>query len=257
MRPSTAQLEYFTSERSRELLEQLDGARIPRHVAIIMDGNGRWAAAHGKPRLTGHKAGVGAVRDAIATAVELKIGFLTLYSFSSENWSRPAEEVAGIMSLFVEVLSREVPNLNAQNVRVRVIGDMESLPPRTKQAFDSCMAATAGNTGLTLVVALNYGARQDVVSAARTLARRVAEGSLSADDIDIETFSGALSTAGIPDPDLLVRTSGEMRISNFLLWEIAYSELYVTDTYWPDFGPDEFLAALVEFQSRQRRFGGL
>ena len=251
------QLEYFTSERARHLLGEIDASRLPTHVAIIMDGNGRWAAAHGKPRLAGHKAGAGAVRDAIATAVELGLRYLTIYSFSSENWSRPAEEVAGIMGLFVEVLSRETPNLNAQNVRVQVIGDMSTLPDKTRSAFDECTRSTSSNTGLTLVVALNYGARQDLVGAVRTIAGRVERGEVALNDIDADLVSATLSTAGIPDPDLLIRTSGEMRLSNFLLWEIAYSELYVTDTFWPAFGPEQFLDALVSYQSRNRRFGGL
>lgn len=257
MEATPKQLEYFASERSRSLLSGVDADRIPDHVAIIMDGNGRWATAHGKPRISGHKAGVLAVREAIASSIELGVRFLTIYSFSSENWARPQDEVSGLMGLFVEVLAREVSNLNAQNVRVRVIGDLDGLPARTKRAFDDCVESTAANSGMTLVVAVNYGARQDIVAAARAIASDVAAGSLVPSEVDQDVFESRLSTAGIPSPDVLIRTSGELRLSNFLLYECAYSEIVVSDALWPDFGPEAYLEAIVEFQRRHRRFGGL
>ena len=253
--PDQARLEeHFSSPRARTLLAELSVTResLPRHVAIIMDGNGRWAKQRGKPRLAGHKAGVVAVREAIGACVELGVDYLTVYSFSSENWSRPKDEVSGIMSLFVEVLAKELRELNEQNVRVRIIGDMTGVPTRTQRAFDDCCASTAGNTGLTLVVALNYGGRADIVAAAK---RCVEEGLTG--ELDAETFASRLSTAGIPDPDLLIRTSGEERLSNFLLWEAAYAEFYFTEVLWPDFTRESLLEALIDYQHRSRRYGGV
>lgn len=247
---------FFQSDRGGELLASVDPGRIPDHVAIIMDGNGRWAAARGLPRLAGHKAGALAVREAIAAAIELGIGYLTIYSFSSENWRRPRDEVSGLMRLFVEVLERELVNLEERDVRVRVIGDLGDLPTTTASAFERCVERTADNTGMTLVVALNYGARNDILAATKALAEQVLEGGLRVQEIDEDLLASSLSTAGIPDPDLLVRTSGEMRISNFLLWEIAYSELWVTPVLWPDFSRDDLLQAVIDYQSRDRRFGG-
>jgi len=253
--PDQARLEeHFSSPRARALLAELSAepCDLPRHVAVIMDGNGRWASLRGKPRLAGHKAGVAAVREAIGACVELGIDYLTIYSFSSENWSRPKDEVSGIMSLFVEVLAKEVRELNEQNVRVRIIGEAAGVPARTQRAFDDCCASTAANTGLTLVVALNYGARADIVAAAR----RCAQAGL-AGELDAEAFAARLSTAGIPDPDLLIRTSGEERLSNFLLWEAAYAELYFTELLWPDFTRESLLEALIDYQHRSRRYGGV
>ena len=255
--------EWFGSERSSAALAVLDKEALPRHIAILMDGNGRWAKKQGKPRLFGHKAGVASVREMIASCVELGIPYLTIYSFSSENWSRPEDEVSGIMKLFVEVLSREISNLNRQNVRVKLIGEIDDLPEITKAAFAECVQSTAANTGLTLVVALNYGARQDLVNAMKAIAREACEvckddgGGLRLDDITPDLISAKLSTAGIPDPDFMIRTSGESRLSNFLLFETAYTEFYFTDTLWPDFNRDALLQALLSFQGRDRRFGGL
>ena len=248
---------FYSSHTSRDLLARLDHESIPRHVAIIMDGNGRWAKQRGKPRLNGHKAGAAMVREAIAAAIELGVEYLTIYSFSTENWTRPADEVKGIMSLFVEVLERELKSLQEKNVRVRLIGDASRLPQKTRDAFDDCVSQTADDTGLTLVVAVNYGARSDMVDAVRRIAVQVKQGLLEPDDIDEKTIASQLSTAGIPDPDLLIRTSGEMRISNFLLYEIAYSEIVVSDTLWPDFDRDAFLSCILEYQKRARRFGGV
>jgi undecaprenyl diphosphate synthase len=247
---------FFRAKRDAELLGTFVPERTPRHVAVIMDGNGRWAKRRGLPRLAGHQAGAKAVREAIAASIELGIRYLTIYSFSSENWSRPADEVFGLMDLFVEVLEREVGNLMDLGVRVRVIGHMADLPERTLRAFERVEERTAGNDVLDLVVALNYGARTELVDAARTLARRVAAGELDPAAIDEAAIAGSLYTAGIPDPDLVIRTSGEMRISNFLLWQIAYSELWMTATLWPDFRRGDLLRAVVDYQRRDRRFGG-
>jgi undecaprenyl diphosphate synthase len=221
-----------------------------------MDGNGRWAAQRSLPRLAGHKEGAKAVREAIAAAIELGLGFLTIYSFSSENWSRPEDEVKGLMNLFVEVLERELDNLQRMNVRVVVAGRTRDLPTKTAAAFERTMRDTEQNTGLTLVVALNYGGRAEIVDACRAIARGAADGRIDPEQVDADMFAGHLYAPGIPDPDLVVRTSGEMRVSNFLLWQIAYSELYVTDTLWPDFTRDDLLAAIVDYQARTRRFGG-
>jgi undecaprenyl diphosphate synthase len=248
--------QFFHSKRAHELLAEFDATSVPTHVAVIMDGNGRWATKRGLPRIAGHRAGAKAVKETIAAAIELGIGYLTIYSFSSENWSRPADEVFGLMHLFVEVLERELANLQKMNVRVVTIGDTGALPEATRSSFARCVERTADNGGLTLVVALNYGGRGDLTNAARALARDVAAGRLDAESVGEGDISSRLSTAGIPDPDLVVRTSGEMRISNFLLWEIAYAELWVTATLWPDFGRTDLLKAVVDFQKRVRRFGG-
>jgi len=221
-----------------------------------MDGNGRWASKRGLPVAAGHSAGAKAVRESIAASIEMGIEYLTVYSFSTENWNRSAAEVSGLMRLFIEVLERELTNLQRMNVRVRVIGRMAELPDATREAFERVCAATEANTGLTLVVALNYGARAEIVSAARGLAADVAAGRIEVDAIDDALFSSRLSTAGIPDPDLLIRTSGEWRISNFLLWQIAYSELFVTNVLWPDFNRTDLLRAVIDYQHRERRFGG-
>ncbi len=247
---------YFTSARSRDLLTRLRPERVPGHVAVIMDGNGRWAKKRGLPRLAGHKAGAAAVRELIGTAIELDVRYLTIYSFSSENWNRSPEEVSGLMDLFVEVLHKELASLQERHVRVVVIGRMDALPPKTRAAFEDCIVQTAENDGLTLVVALNYGGRTELCDAARSIAQDVAAGLLEAAEVDESAIAARLYTTGIPDPDLVIRTSGEMRVSNFLLWQIAYAEFYVTETLWPDFGKDDLLDAVVDFGSRERRFGG-
>ncbi len=247
---------YFTSKRGRQLLNRLVPAHTPAHIAVIMDGNGRWAKRRGLPRLAGHKAGAAAVRELIGTAIELDVRYLTIYSFSSENWNRSPEEVSGLMDLFVEVLQKELDSLQERHVRVAVIGRIDALPPKTKAAFEDCMDATRDNDGLTLVVALNYGGRTEICDAARAVAEDVAAGRLGPADVDEEAFAARLYTAGIPDPDLVVRTSGELRVSNFLLWQIAYAEFYITDVLWPDFDRDDLLEAVVDFGARERRFGG-
>ncbi len=255
--PRNASLEaFFRSRTDRALLDRLDVAHVPPHVAIIMDGNGRWATKRALPRQFGHKAGTKAVRESIATCLELGIEFLTIYSFSSENWRRSAEEVNGLMSLFVEVLEAEMDSLMEQRVRVLLIGSEAGVPERTMTAFREAERQTAANDRLTLVVALNYGGRQELTEAVRVIAQDVADGRLRPEDITQGTVDAALYTHAIPDPDLLIRTSGEMRVSNFLLWQIAYSELWVTAVLWPDFRRGDLLRAVVDFQQRSRRFGG-
>lgn len=248
---------FYSSHQSQLLLAQLELSQIPAHVAIIMDGNGRWAEQRGKKRLFGHQAGVASVREAVEAADEIGIKYLTVYSFSSENWSRPEEEVFGLMTLFAEVMGREIAGLNEKNVRVRVIGNLDMLPERTKEMFLKGMKETAVNTGLTLVIAVNYGARDDIVQASKTLAYKAVNGQIEPSEINEDQLTAELWTAGIPNPDLIIRTSGELRLSNFLLWESAYAEFYSTEELWPDFNRDSLLAALVDYQGRVRRYGGL
>ncbi len=232
-----------------------DGAPTPLHVAIIMDGNGRWANARGKPRNAGHRAGAEAVRRTIEAAAALSIKYLTLFSFSSENWKRPATEVSDLMGLLRLYLRKEVTTMVDKNVRLKVIGERGRLSADIISAIDEAEARTAHCSGLTLVLALNYGGRAEIVQASKALAKAVAAGDFDPDAIDETMFAGALETAGMPDPDLLIRTSGEQRISNFLLWQLAYAEFVFVDKHWPDFGSDDLAAAIKEFGNRERRFG--
>jgi len=227
------------------------------HVAIIMDGNGRWAKARGLPRTAGHKRGADAVRRVVHSAVELGVSYLTLFGFSAENWQRPVTEVRDLMSLLRFYLEREVAELGREGVRFRVIGERSRLPKDTVDLIEAAERSTAGNTKLTLIIALSYGSRQEIIAAAQTLAADCAAGRMTPAQIDQATFSRHLLTDGIPDPDLLIRTSGEQRISNFLLWQLAYTELVFTDTLWPDFGHDELAAAIATFRSRDRRYGAV
>ena len=228
---------------------------VPRHVAIIMDGNGRWATRRGLPRAAGHGEGVKSLRSVVRAAGELGVEFLTIYAFSSENWQRPASEVSTLMTLLERSIERELPELMERNVRFRAIGRSDGVPPRVAAGIRRLMDTTAGNTGLTLLMAFNYGGRDEMVDAVRAIAREVARGTLRPEDIDEARVSRALYTDGVPDPDLLIRTSGEQRLSNFLLWQVAYTELWMTPTLWPDFGAREFCVAVAEFQQRHRRFG--
>ena len=228
---------------------------LPRHVAVIMDGNGRWATQRGLPRVAGHSEGVKAVRSVVRAAGELGIEFLTLYAFSSENWNRPRQEVSTLMSLLERSIDRELPELMARNVRFRAIGRAEGAPPKIRQRIERLEEETARNTGLNLLMAFNYGGRDELVDACRALARQVKTGVLRPEDINEERLARALYTEGVPDPDLLIRTSGELRVSNFLLWQIAYTELWMTPTLWPDFGPRELYLAVADYQQRSRRFG--
>jgi len=227
----------------------------PRHVAIIMDGNGRWATKRGLPRVAGHHQGVKAVRETVRQAGELGIEFLTLYAFSSENWRRPETEVSFLMTLLERTIDGELPDLMAKNVRFRVIGRPAGIPPGVRRRIEHVVTETAANSGLTLVLALNYGGRDEIVDAVRDLARAVRAGALDPEGIDEAAVARALYTDGTPDPDLLIRTGGEMRVSNFLLWQIAYTELWVTPTLWPDFGTRDLYVAVADFQRRDRRFG--
>ena len=237
--------------------DALDCARIPEHIAVIMDGNGRWAKKRALNRLKGHKAGIEAVRETIRCASDLGVRYLTIYSFSTENWKRPQEEVVGLMDLFAKTMLAEVDGLHEEHVRVKTIGDLSPLPEETRDAFEEAWEKTKDNTGMTLVVAVNYGSRQEIVNAARACADAAARGETAASAITEESFEKHLFTAGMPDPDLVIRTSGEMRISNFLLWQIAYSEFVVTDVLWPDFDRYELLRCLLEYQKRDRRFGAV
>jgi undecaprenyl diphosphate synthase len=238
-----------------ELQECIRARPLPRHIAVIMDGNGRWATRRGLPRVAGHSHGVQAVRETIRAAGRIGVEYLTLYAFSSENWQRPSLEVSTLMNLLERSIDRELPELMARNVRFRVIGRRGGVPLAVQRRIDRVVEATAGNTGLNLFMAFNYGGRDELVDACRALARQAAAGAIRPEDIDEERLGGSLYTGGVPDPDLLIRTSGEMRVSNFLLWQIAYTELWVTPTFWPDFGPRELYVALAEFQQRTRRFG--
>ncbi|HEX6988539.1 MAG TPA: isoprenyl transferase [Bacillota bacterium] len=238
-------------------VERLRAGALPRHVAIIMDGNGRWAHQRGLPRIAGHRASVEAVRDVVRFAGELGLEVLTLYAFSTENWKRPRPEVDALMDLLVDHVHSDLDELHANDVQVRVIGRVDELPPAPRAAVQRAMDRTAQNRGLRLVLALNYGGRRELADACARLAARVAEGELRPGDIDERTVSQALYTAGLPDPDLLIRTSGELRISNFLLWQLAYTEFWVTDVCWPDFRRQHLAEALEAFQRRDRRFGGL
>jgi undecaprenyl diphosphate synthase len=229
----------------------------PTHVAIIMDGNGRWAAKRGLPRLEGHRRGVEAIRRAVRAAGELGIRYLTVYSFSAENWRRPAQEVSDLMGLLKRFVRHDLAELHANNIRVRIIGVREGLSPDIRLLLDEAEQLTRSNTGLTLVIAFNYGGRQEIVQAMRSLAQQVKDGTLDPSAIDMETIGAALDTHGIPDPDLVIRTSGEQRISNFLTWQTAYAEFVFLPDFWPDFDETTFRAALDEYGRRERRFGGL
>jgi len=229
--------------------------RLPGHVAVIMDGNGRWAKRRALPRQAGHRAGVKAARQIVEACGRRGIRALTLFAFSSENWRRPRREVGALMKLFVEALDREMDELHSNGVRIRFIGDRDTLAPELRARMRSGEERTADNPGLTLVIAVGYGGRWDIARAARSLAREAASGGLDPSAIDEQAVAERLSTAGLPDPDLLIRTGGNQRISNFLLWQLAYSECYFTDRLWPDFGEEDFEAALAQFAGTERRFG--
>ena len=235
--------------------EQIQADRIPQHVAIIMDGNGRWAKRQGLARMFGHRQGVETVHRITEAAAELGISYMTLYAFSTENWNRPKEEVDALMALLVDTIAKETPTLMKNNIRLQTIGDLSRLPQITRERFVACIEETSVNTGLTLVIALSYSARWELIQAARKIAMAVKDGNLLVEDINEEIISGYLTTSDMPDPDLLIRTSGELRISNFLLWQLAYSELYFTNCLWPEFTTEEFYRAIVDYQSRERRFG--
>lgn len=238
------------------MTEEIDKSSLPRHVAIIMDGNGRWAKARGLDRSEGHVEGVNTVRRITEVASELGIGYLTLYTFSTENWNRPKAEVDALMHLIVIAIERETPDLIKNNVRLAMIGDTSRMPREAYERLQQCIADTSHCTGLTLTLAISYSARWEIIQACRRFSEDVAAGKAAATDMDSDqAFDAYLSTAGMPDPDLLIRTGGDHRVSNFLLWQIAYSEIYVTDTFWPDFSREDFIRALYDFGGRERRFG--
>ena len=230
---------------------------IPRHIAVIMDGNGRWAKERGLPRREGHRAGAESVREVTDACIELGVEYVTLYAFSSENWNRPEAEVKALMALLDRFLSEKAKDLEKQKIRLVAIGQLDRLPAKTRALLDKIIERTARHTALTLVLALSYGGREEIVSAARSLAADAAAGNLSPSDIDGALFASRLQTAGIPDPDLLVRTSGEMRVSNFLLWQISYAEIVIVKKFWPDFRRNDLIESVREYQRRHRRFGAL
>ena len=238
-----------------ELLEKIDKSRLPRHIAIIMDGNGRWAKEQGQDRLYGHFHGVESVRNIVEGCAELGVGYLTLYAFSTENWDRPENEVAGLMELLVNTIRKEIESLHKNNIRLLVIGDMNMLPDHARQELNEALDITKNNSGLNLIMALSYSGRWEILNAAKNIARNVQEGKLSLQAIDQDTFHRYLCTADYPDPELMIRTSGEFRISNFLLYQLAYAELYFTDVRWPDFRKENLYQAIVDYQGRERRFG--
>ncbi|MGA2407033.1 MAG: isoprenyl transferase [Bacteroidales bacterium] len=238
-----------------QLRKQIDCKKLPSHVAIIMDGNGRWARQRGLDRIFGHQQGVNAVREVIETAAELGIRFLTLYAFSTENWGRPDEEVAALMSIMIQSLSNETDTLLKNNIRLKAIGDMDRLADDVKERLFETIKLTSVSTGLNLIIALSYSSRWEITAAARRISIDVKKGTLNPDSITEEDFEKYLTTYEIPDPELMIRTSGELRISNFLLWQVAYAELYFTEVLWPDFGKDDFYNAIIDFQKRERRFG--
>lgn len=237
------------------LKEQINRERLPQHIAIIMDGNGRWAKRHGKERLYGHYNGVESVRKITEAATELGVKYLTLYTFSTENWDRPQDEVDGLMELLVDNIEKETPTFHKNNIRFMTIGDTARMPANAQRRLRDCTDETAANTGLTLILALSYSSRWELTEAARQMGADVKNGTLDPETITEKTIGNYLTTKNIPDPDLLIRTSGEIRISNFLLWQIAYSELYFTETLWPDFKEEDLYKAIVDYQSRERRFG--
>lgn len=250
-------VQYFSDAPEDISLSDINLETIPSHVSIIMDGNGRWATARGLDRTEGHKAGVLSLREAVTTSVRLGLDVLSVYAFSTENWKRPQREVDLLMRLFAETLLKELPLFHQENVKLRFFGDLEALPEKTRKTFQRGLDETAQNTGMTFALAVNYGSRAELTRAAVLLAHQIAEGTVSADSVTPADFENNLYTAGLPDPDLLIRTSGELRLSNYLLWQLAYSELYVTQTYWPDFSKWDFLRAIKDYQGRERRFGGV
>jgi undecaprenyl diphosphate synthase len=235
--------------------EQIDVTRLPEHVAIIMDGNGRWAQKQGKIRHFGHETGVLSIKDIVEGCADIGIKYLTVYAFSTENWNRPIEEVNALMELLISTINQETPTLTKNNIRLNAIGDIASLPQKCIDDLKSAMDKTAGNTRCTLTLALSYSAKWEILNAAKKLAKQIEEGKINLDGINEENFAAELTTVNMPDPELMIRTSGEHRISNFLLWQMAYTEFYFTDTLWPDFRQEQLFEAIVDYQKRERRFG--
>ncbi len=240
-----------------DLKQHINKDRLPAHVAIIMDGNGRWARERGRERNFGHQNGVESVRDTVKAAAEIGIKYLTFFAFSTENWCRPHKEVETLMDLLVKAIGNETPELNEKGVRLNAIGDLESLPERCRQQLNEAIELTESNNRLIVTVALSYSARWEIANATQKIAQKIADRLLQPDEIDEEVFSAHLETASLPDPDLLIRTSGELRLSNFMLWQMAYTELYFTPVFWPDFRRKHFYQAIIDYQRRERRFGKL
>ncbi len=237
------------------LAANINRETVPKHIAIIMDGNGRWAQSQGQERLIGHHTGVESVREALKAAQEVGVKFLTLYAFSMENWNRPKKEVEGLMDLLVRTIAGEVDELDASNVRIHTIGDIDGLPNNCSDEMAAACERTRNNSGVNLVLALNYSAKWEILKGVKSIASEYAKGNINLDDITSEKIDQVLSTSGIPDPELIIRTSGEHRLSNFLLWQAAYAELHFTEVLWPDFKQDDFFRAILDYQSRERRFG--
>jgi undecaprenyl diphosphate synthase len=237
------------------LIDQIDKLKVPQHIAIIMDGNGRWAKQQGENRIYGHYEGVNSVRDVVEGAGQVGVKYITLYAFSTENWNRPKEEVDALMELLVSTISAETPQLNKKNVRLQAIGNLQSLPPACLQELNESIALTSKNTGLTLVLALSYSSKWEIINAVKQIASEVKKGHIDSDAITEKDIEHYLCTKHIPDPELMIRTSGEHRISNFLLWQLAYAEFYFTEKLWPDFRKDDLFSAILNYQNRERRFG--
>ncbi|WP_339796787.1 isoprenyl transferase [Paenibacillus sp. FSL R5-0744] len=250
-------VQAWLSRKDRQQPVEISPDNIPRHVAVIMDGNGRWAKRRGLPRVVGHQNGMKAVKRATIAADELGVEFLTMYAFSTENWKRPKEEVDYLMRLPVEFLAIELDELIEKNVQVRMMGDTDALPSYTRKAMEEAVSRTQGNTGLILNFALNYGGRKEIEDCMRSIGKDIQSGALSLENITTDLIDSRMLSGGLPDPDLLIRTSGEMRLSNFMLWQLAYSELWFTDVYWPEFDKEHLHQAVAEYQRRTRRYGGL
>lgn len=243
--------------KAKRIENMIDKGKLPRHIAIIMDGNGRWAKKKFMPRTMGHRAGMSALKKVVETCTEIGISVLTVYAFSTENWRRPSEEIDYLMNLLVEYLHKELDELNQNDICIKILGDHTSLPDKCQLEIQEAVAITADNTGMIFNIALNYGSRMEIIEAVKTIGEQLIAGKITTDSISEEMFSNLLYTKEVPDPDLLIRTAGEMRISNFLLWQIAYTELWVTDRMWPDFERDDLFDAIWDYQQRDRRFGGL
>ncbi|MEO6188077.1 MAG: isoprenyl transferase [Ginsengibacter sp.] len=237
------------------LKDEINPKKLPRHIAIIMDGNGRWAKEKGEDRLFGHYSGVESVRNIVEGCAELGVGYLTLYAFSTENWDRPKDEVSGLMELLIQTIKNETPTLNKNNIKLSVIGNTVMLPDSAKKELSEACDETAPNTGMNLVMALSYSSRWEIIEAVKQIGMEVKKGLINPEEIDKETFEHHLCTSGLPDPELMIRTSGEYRISNFLLYQLAYTELFFTDTLWPDFRKEDLYEAILDYQNRERRFG--
>ncbi|WP_330375482.1 isoprenyl transferase [Inediibacterium massiliense] len=247
----------FLKDKPQNEVVKVDMDHLPKHIAIIMDGNGRWAKKRGLPRSAGHKAGVEALREIIKTCSNLHIQHLTLYAFSTENWKRPKEEVSALMQLLIYYLKQEVSELHKNNVKIRTIGDIQKLPKAAIEEIEASVELTKNNTGLVVNIALNYGGRDEIIHAVKKICKEVKENRIKIEEIDEHMIEEFLYTKGLPDPDLLIRPSGELRISNFLLWQIAYSEFWFSNIFWPDFNKDALMKAILDYQKRDRRFGGI